>query len=551
MPVIKRLYKILYKGHFTMPTLFSSIRIRIMIGYAAILLVTLVAAVILTSSSKFVQGKVGSFVQQTLPALNNINNLQITSKELVLKGYSLYGTTLSPEQFQIDRQQLQQQLDSANKQLANSSSNSQVDASIEKVKVALNSLYKVMNQSNVDWDLAREHLMAIDQQAARLNKELDKLRNIIATETGNSVDEIDMHLDTGLVIVMVLVTMLILVAVGAYLISQKQIAQPIVSLAKQLDLLSSQRDLTKTLPAHSTLEVGSMAGSINGLLRMFHSGMADVNEAISSIDQSVKQLGTSTQRSGATVGQLQADIETLVELMARLEQDMQQSLECSESAADEAKHSADSMAQGQQKVEKTATSIGELAEDIEITAEKLLTLQTAGNQVANVVKTIADIASQTNLLALNAAIEAARAGESGRGFAVVADEVRTLAVRTQQSTDEINTMLANIVASILTAVTNMNSNQDKAKKSVDLANDLVETLETGRKSILSLVKVSNEAAQLAANSKDISVDVREQVQAFKHLGDAVSEGNSSNSKASDSLAQLAASLSNTLGQFKL
>jgi len=521
-----------------------------MIGYAAILLVTLVAAIILTSSSKFVQGKVGSFVQQTLPALNNINIMQTTSKELVLKGYSLYGTTLSPKEFQIVRQQLQQQLDSANKQLISLSSNNQVDASIEKVKVALTSLYKVMNQSNVDWDLAREHLMTLDQQAAKLTKELDKLRDIIATETGNSVDEIDQQLDTGLIIVMVLVTVLILVAVGAYLISQKQISQPIVSLAKQLDLLSSHRDLTKTLAVHSTLEVGSMSGSINGLLRMFQSGMTDVNQAISSIDESVKQLGTSTQRSSATVGQLQTDIETLVQLMARLEQDMQQSLECSESAADQAKHGADSMAQGQQKVQETASSIGELAQDIEMTAEKLLTLQTAGNQVSNVVKTIADIASQTNLLALNAAIEAARAGESGRGFAVVADEVRTLAIRTQQSTDEINTMLANIVGSIQTAVTNMDSNQGKAKKSVDLANDLVETLETGRNSILSLVKVSNEAAQLAANSKDISVDVREQVQAFKHLGDDVSEGNASNSKASNSLAQLAASLTKTLAQFK-
>ena len=532
-----------------MSTMFSSIRIRIMIGYAAILLVTLVAAVILTSSSKFVQDKVGSFVQQTLPALNNINILQTTSKELVLKGYSLYGTTLTPERFKIVRQQLQQRLDNANKQLA--LSNNQIDASIAKVKVALGSLYKVMSQSNVDWDLAREHLMALDQQAAELTDALNKLRDTIAAETGNSVDEIDMQLDTSFIIVIVLVTLLVLVAVGAYLISQKQIVQPIVSLARQLDLLSSHRDLTKTLTDHSTLEVSSMAGSINGLLRMFQAGMADVNKAISSIDQSVKLLGSSTQRSGETVGQLQTDIGNLVQIMARLEQNMQQSLECSESAADEAKHGADSMAQGQQKVEETASSIGELAEDIENTAEKLLTLQTLGNQVSNVVKTIADIASQTNLLALNAAIEAARAGETGRGFAVVADEVRTLAIRTQQSTDEINTMLANIVGSIQTAVTNMDSNQDKAKKSVDLANELVETLETGRNRILSLVKVSNEAAHLAANSKDISINVREQVQAFKSLGDAVSEGNTSNSNASDSLEKLAASLTKTLAQFKL
>ncbi len=113
-------------------------------------------------------------------------------------------------------------------------------------------------------------------------------------------------------------------------------------------------------------------------------------------------------------------------------------------------------AEGAQKTNELARAARQAADvgvtDMEAMNQAMSALQTSSNQIANIIKTIDEIAFQTNLLALNAAVEAARAGEAGMGFAVVADEVRNLARRSAQAAKETSDKIQAAVSATATGV---------------------------------------------------------------------------------------------------
>jgi methyl-accepting chemotaxis protein len=153
-----------------------------------------------------------------------------------------------------------------------------------------------------------------------------------------------------------------------------------------------------------------------------------------------------------------------------------------------------------EKVQQLSLRIGE-------TANVMLRLEEQAKEVTSVIDVIRGVADQTNLLALNAAIEAARAGEQGRGFAVVADEVRTLASRTQQSTQDIQTMLGQLQSGVQGAVAAMNSSDAVTQDAVKSANEAGNSLSHIGDGVKSISDMTIQIATAAEEQSSVTAEI--------------------------------------------
>jgi len=531
----------------------NSISKKVLLGYLLVLIVVIVASVTLFSVTSEVKHRTEKFIGQTLPELNDLQQVKQSLDVIQIASYSLYGTIIEAKEFTrilSENETRFAKLLDVNGLLTPYREHKSIVEEIKVLISVMNRLKETMIADEVDWDSARSILTQVDKYSKNLASQLKAINKNVSYEASLSSKEISTEIANIQVLVIALLVSIVTVAVVAYVLSHKKIALPIRELANGLDLVAKNYDLTITVPKRSNDEVGIAAESVNRLLKSFNSGISDVRNAANNINGLVETLGTSSENADVQVRLLNDKIELLLTSMMTLEEQIAQGFKQSNIASDKAKVGAQEVEQGAKQVANTSSSISSLAHDIETSSKMLLELRQSGDQVSTVVSTIAAIADQTNLLALNAAIEAARAGEQGRGFAVVADEVRTLATRTHQSTIEINAMLEGIVGSISHIVDSMENNQVQADQAVELSQKTVESLSLIQSTILNLSNDSTDAANQAEQSHHQVVDMRSWVEDFKTVGDAVFQGNIETRNTSLKMTELAVNFNKSVETFK-
>ena len=302
---------------------------------------------------------------------------------------------------------------------------------------------------SADWYV----VMVIDQQTAF--SMLSELRALAITATLIAV-----------VIIILLLGLLI-----------RWLMRPLYTMEKALkDIANGEGDLTQRLPINSHDEFGALAQSFNHFLEFIQGSISDVADTSTRLNQ-VATLVTgvssiSMNHSDEQAARTESVVSAIHELGGA-------SFEIARNAALASQSTRDARqlaSEGQGVVEMTIETINRLSGNIDasrITIENLAT-QTAG--IGQILEVITSISQQTNLLALNAAIEAARAGGAGRGFAVVADEVRSLAHRTQDSAQQVRTMIEQLQVGAQAAVVTMTESQRESETSVAVANRAGECL---------------------------------------------------------------------------
>ncbi len=222
-----------------------------------------------------------------------------------------------------------------------------------------------------------------------------------------------------------------------------------------------------------------------------------------------------------------------------------------ELAAGKAEQTHHNAQEGQIGVEDTISKIQSLAQQLDDSANVVAELEKDSQTIGSVLDVIRGIAEQTNLLALNAAIEAARAGEQGRGFAVVADEVRSLAMRTQESTEEIASIIQTLQSRTHSIVDIMEQSQKQGGESAQQAASAGTLLAQINADVTNIMDMSTQIAAAIEEQSMVAAEVNKNVVVIRDIAEESAQAAEENATASDEVRHRADYLHQAVSQFKI
>ena len=351
----------------------------------------------------------------------------------------------------------------------------------------------------------------------------------------------------------IIATMIAVVSIIALLgLLIRLLMQPLHVMTRAMqNIAEGEGDLTRRLAIESQDEFGTLGSAFNRFVERIHTSISEVASATEQVNEValrvVSASNSSMLNSDEQASRTNSVAAAINELGAATQEIARNAAQASHQASD-ARGLAE---EGQQVVERSISSMQNLSQMLGTSSGHIEALNDKTVNIGQILEVITSISRQTNLLALNAAIEAARAGEAGRGFAVVADEVRNLAHRTQESAQQVQTMIEELQVSARNSVSTMEESQRHSHDSVEIANRAGERL----------ISVTERIGEIDGMNQSVATATEEQTSVVESINMDITEINTLNQegvenlqstlRACSDLEQQAARLKQLVGSFRI
>ena len=351
-------------------------------------------------------------------------------------------------------------------------------------------------------------------------------------------------------VIATLIAVVIIIALLGMLI--RVLLQPLHVMTRAMqDIADGEGDLTRRLTIQNNDEFGSLGNAFNRFVERIHTSIREVSSATEQVNEValrvVSASNSSMVNSDEQANRTNSVAAAINELGAAAQEIARNAAQASNQASD-ARHLAED---GQQVVDRNIKAMTQLSAMISASSSNIEALNSKTVNIGQILEVITSISQQTNLLALNAAIEAARAGEAGRGFAVVADEVRNLAHRTQESAQQVQTMIEELQVGARESVSTMSESQRHSQDSVEIANLAGERLNSVTQRIGEIDGMNQSVATATEEQTSVVESINMDITEINTLNQEGVENLHSTLRACTDLEQQASRLKQLVGSFRI
>ena len=395
---------------------------------------------------------------------------------------------------------------------------------------------RLLNETN---EMIETGLTALKSLVSLVEEELTVMKLEVT-------DEVNSGVTNSWIVIVVSLILSIFIAFQTVI----RVTRPLAEVNRILNTVATG-DLTTKLDDSSKDEFGTLAKNCNTLIDSLRDLINGIVHRSNQLATASEQTSMVVKESTMAINDQRSQVEQAATATTEMASTSEAVMDRANEALDDIKH-ADEEAERVKEISNiNKQTIIQLAGEVESASTVIDEVNQHSASIGGILDVIRGVAEQTNLLALNAAIEAARAGEQGRGFAVVADEVRSLASKTQESTEEIQSMIEQLQRGSKSAVTVMNNSKNQAELCVEQSELAAVALEGITDSVHQANDMSEQIVTAAREQNQVSSEISERLESIVAIAEQTAAGASQTELSSQEVAKLAEALRLSVDQFKL